>query len=360
MSDQSTKRLLEAYFEQADTEFGFLSGFFTSPRSVYHMTETVEIDIKRSGREIAIPVPDLSVGPRMNEDARYSNKEYTPPIYKEAATLNAFDMLRRQPGDSPFQEPAIMAAAQRQMFGMMDRLWAKVSRGIELQAAQVLQTGAISLTDAAGSVVYSIDYLPKAPHFPTAASDWSGASDKIEDLRALCEQIHIDGKTRAFRAIFGEEAFGYLMSDTTIANLLDNRRIDRGGIGAPQTRGMGGTYHGTLSVGDFTLEVWTYSGRYDDPQTGNPTRYLTSDNVIIMGNGRLHTTWGGIPRIVSPDPRVAPLVLGGRVSSADRGVDMHPWAWVKEDGSSVVGQVEARPLCVPVSIDTFGCLNTVA
>lgn len=358
MSDASTKKMISAYIERSATPMPFLSGFFQSPRENYHSTEEVEIDVQRNGEDVAIVVQDLGVGGRNNEASRYTNKTFIPPIYDERFSLNSFDLLKREPGMSPFEDVNFMAAAARNLQGGMRRMEEKIRRAIELQAAQVLQNGTLVLTDAAGVALYSLDYKPKTTHFPTVGTSWVTSTTKLADLESLADVIHVDGKSEPEKLILGKTALRYFLADAAVQAQLDNLRMDLGQIGRPQVRGGGGKYHGTISIGQYTFELYSYAGWYKHPQTGAATPYVDADSVIMLAPGRLDLSFGAIPRIVPPDPRLAGLPIG-RVVNSEGGMDMDTNAWVSDDGRNIHAAVAARPLCIPTAIDTFGCLDVI-
>lgn len=355
MSDASRHKLLRAYIEESATPPGFLSSMFVTPPENYYDSEDVEIDIQRNGEDIAIPVQDLSGKGRDNEATLFTNKRFKAPIFDERFPVKAWEMMSRQPGMNPFDSVDFMSSAFTAMRSNMRRGEQMIRRSIELQAAQIFQTGTVTLSDSSGNAVYQIDFAPKTTHFANAAATWAGASNKLLDLENMANLLLTDGHTIANQAIFGETAWRHFVADTAVQALLDNRRYELGSIREPLARG-GGVYHGTIVTGQYSLDLWTYPGFYKDPQSGNTTKYLAADKVIVRGPGRLDLTYGAIPQLVPPDPRVAPLTLG-RMQGA--GVDMHTHAWISEDERTIWGSVSARPLCIPTAIDTFGCIDTV-
>ena len=355
MSDASRSTLITSYFEDVGDPPSFLSSMFRTPPENYFNSEEVEIDIKRSGKEIAVAVQDLSVKGRVNESTLFTSKKFKPPIFDELFAVKAWEQMSRQAGYNPFESVDFMESAFRSMRSNLSRGEGMIRRTVEVQASQVLQTGTVSLVDGAGTVNYNINFAPKTTHFPDAATTWATSTTKLADISALADVIRVNGHTVPGQLIFGKRAWLRFSGDTAVKALLDNRRMDLGAISQPMLQG-GGKYHGTITVESDIFELWTYQDWYDHPQTGVATPYITQDSVIMRGPGRLDLVYGAIPVIVAPDPRVAALTLG-RVSG--RGTDMQTHAWVTEDGRTIMGSVGARPLCIPTAIDTFGCLNTV-
>ena len=110
MSDTTTKVMLAAYVEEIEP-LGFLAGQFQAPPSNFHASEKVEIDIKRSGKKIAIAVQNLSTGARLNSTDLFTNKDYAPAILREAGSINAHDLLKRDVGQNPFESNDFQAKA---------------------------------------------------------------------------------------------------------------------------------------------------------------------------------------------------------------------------------------------------------
>lgn len=362
MSTTVTKKMISAYNQSAEPML-FLSGMFQSPAENFHSSEEVEIDIIRSDEDVAIAVQDLSAGYRMNSEDLYTNKAFKPVIYKEAVPINSFDLIKRMPGQDPFQSPDFRANVITRMFSGMRKVERKIRRSVEIQASQVLQTGVVTLTDSAGNAVYSIDYKPKAAHFPTAGTSWASATgaQKLADISALAEIIRNNGLASPDQLIMGVDAFENFISDSTIRSRFDIRRMDLGTIAPMEIRGNGGSYRGIVEIGNYRYDVWTYGGRYKDPQTGNKVQYVDTGKIIVRASsGRLDATFGAIPNIGSLLGGGARLVpeLPNRLTNADGGMDLFTNVWLSNDGEQLFGGVGARPLMIPTAIDTFGCLDT--
>lgn len=366
MSGSKTIQMIRAYIDMS-APMMFLSGFFESPAENFHSSEEVEIDIIRSDEDVAIVVQDLSAGYRMNSDDLYTNKGFKPPVYKEAIPLNSHDLIKRMPGQNPFQSPDFRGNVILRLFRGIVRVERKIRRALELQASQVLQTGMLTLTDENGNALYSIDYKPKATHFPTAGTAWGTAGADIEgDLLALSTVIRNDGLTDPDQLLMGEAAFEAFIKDDNIQKRFDNRRINTGALGMMQVRGNGGQFRGVVEIGNYKFDVWTYGARYTDPQTGLKTQYIDPGKVVMRSSsGRMDATFGSIPNIgnlIGHQNAAKALLpeLPGRIRNQEGSMDLFTNAWLSADGEQLFGGVGARPLLIPTAIDTFGCLDTGA
>jgi hypothetical protein len=129
-----------------------------------------------------------------------------------------------------------------------------------------------------------------------------------------------------------------------------------------EMRGNGGNFRGVVEIGNYRYDVWTYGGRFKDPQTGNKVQFISPEKVVVRASGgRLDATFGAIPNIGSMLGAQATNLLPelpGRVSNANGGMDLFTNAWLSQDGEQLFGGVGARPLMIPTAIDTYGCLDT--
>lgn len=362
MSGNTTRRMISAYYQDASPT-AFFSGMFQTRPQNFHSSEEIEIDIVRSEEDVSIVIQDLSTGYRMNSDDLYTNKGFKPPIHKEAVPINAFDLIRRMPGQNPFESPDFRANVITKMFNGMRKVEDKIRRAVELQASQVMQTGIVTLTDINGTTLYTLDYKPKSGHFPTAGTSWASATlaEKIGDLTSLCDVVRGNGLMDPDELDIGSTAWENLLQTTGFLDRLDARRADLGTITPMDRRGNGGIYRGVLELGNYKLDVFTYEGRYKDPQTGTSTKYLDDGKVVVRATGgRLDATFGMIPNIgamLGASGRLIPE-LPSRMSSAEQGMDLFTNVWMSADGEQLFGGVGARPLMIPTAIDTYGCLTT--
>lgn len=358
MSNATTRRMLAPYIKMAPVSM-FLTSFFQSPPENYHSSEEVEIDVVRTGEDVAIVITDLSTGARHNIDDIFTNKRMKPPIFDEGFAVNTFDLIKREAGASPFEDPNFAANLISRMFRGMQKVDSKIRRAIEQMAAQVLQTGKLTLTDDTGADAYVLDFKPKLSHFPNAATTWGATGAKpLEDLGSLAEEIRTNGLSEPDVLIFGKEALEEFLADEGVQANLNNRRYNIGVI-EPQAR-PGGTYYGHIWIGTYRFEMWTTNATYKDPVTGLSTPYVDPKKVIMLSSQeRLDLSFGEIPRVVGTDQRLIPFIPD-RFSDSGSRTDLTTFAWVSPDGKQVMASAGTRPLTIPTAIDTYGCLSIEA
>jgi hypothetical protein len=131
-------------------------------------------------------------------------------------------MLKRQPGETEYQN---LGNWLGKMMSLVMKAWAKmfqmIKYGIEVQASQILQTGTLSLTDDKGNTSYTLDYKPKATHFPTTAVSWStiATATPLDDIDALADVIRDDGLVDVTNVIMGTTAYKNFIRNADVQNL---------------------------------------------------------------------------------------------------------------------------------------------
>ena len=363
MSNTVTKRLINAFYNDAEVR-PYFSGFFqVAPENIYS-SEEIEIDIVRSEEDVSIAIQNMGAGYRFNSDDLYTTKGFKAPVHKEAIALNAYDLIKRQPGRNPFEDPQVRADIITKVFSSARKVERKIRRAIELQASQVMQTGAVTLRGEDGNALYTLDYKPRASHFPTAGVSWATATlaEKISDLTALCDQIRTNGLQDPDEISIGADAWEALVQTDGFLDRFNARRADFGSITSNDLRGGGGIYRGVIEVGNYRLDVYTYSGRYKDPQDGVSKQYLEPGSVVVRASqARLDGTFGAIPNIGQSLGATSQLIpeLPNRLSSPAAGMDLFTNTWLSNDGENLFCGVGARPLCIPTNIDAYGCLKAL-
>jgi len=356
MSDLTTKVMLLGY-QARRMPTAFLTGMFQAPERNFHNSEEVEIDISRSGEDISIAIVDLSTGARLNTEDFYTNKSFKPPVHKEKGAIPAHQLIKREFGKTPFESVDFQRNALDRATRLITKMGDKIARAMEFQAASVLQSGVVTLIDENGLEVYKIDYGPKVAHFPTAAVLWANAnSTKLKDIEDLSNVVRSNGMEDPDLLIMGERAYELFISDTAVQNRINLRRGEIAQLIPADRRGNGGIYRGTIEVGNYSYELWTYGGRYKNPQTGVSTKFIGDNKVVVRASaGRLDATFGGIPTI-DRDSRV-PQQIFTRLRDTTGIMDLQTKGWITEDGETLFVQAGTRPLMIPTAIDTFGCIT---
>jgi len=357
MSGTSTTLMLERFKLEVGVPGYFASMFTTTPKSV-HDTEMVEVDILRETEDIAVPVPNINSGYRENQFNKHVNKQFTPAIVKEQIGINGFDLIKRQPGANPFENPDFARTAGEKAFEGIRLLGNKVRRTVELMGSQVMQTGIISIPDAAGVAAYTLDFGMRSAHKVTTTA-WAingSTGTPIPDIDNLAKLIRTNGKRRPNKLTFGNGAIQRFLANTEVQLALDKTKFNLGLLD-PALRSEDSTYLGTIWIRNYQYEIWLTDSYYNHPQTGVMTPYMGDNRVIVStSKAKMTLSWGSIPRIAKPEGQAAQF-LPSRLTAMDVGMDMHPFSYISENGESLILNLGGRPLTQPTEIDSYGCLT---
>ena len=242
----------------------------------------------------------------------------------------------------------------------MIEIEAQFNRSFEYQASQIFQTGELSLYDDKGNIAYTIDFFPKATHFPTVSVPWSDEdSDPDLDMANLIDVIKTNGRVQTRNIVFGKSALDNYLRNTKVDDKFDIRRYTSGEYN-PQRQNDDVILLGDLLIGTNRIPCWKYEGEFEHPDGGAITRFVDDDNVLLLpGKGGMNVdlrkVYCRVPTVTGVDPRFVGIVPT-RMDLEDRAYTARVWVDGRADTLNV--ELKSRPLLIPASIDTFGCLQT--
>ncbi len=328
-----TKSLVSVYREKVSV-MSFLRSFF-EPIEV--MTKEVSIAVRRGTEKIAVDVVTYSDGNRNSFD-KSSEKMFVPPFYHEYLTANdhrLYDQVMTalsQGNTTYFAE--MTAELAEDLMALQD----KIERAVELQCAQVLQTGVITLNSKT-----DIDFKRKAASIVAynAANDFSDNTvDPSTVIEAGCNFLRQVGKSQGstMNVILGSEALTALQNNEIIQKKGDLRRISLMDIREPQRNSVGGTLHGVLSCGSYEVRLWTYPEFYDNA-AGTSTPYIDPKKVVILPEA---------PKFVRVSAAVPQLIEDGNVPQ--RGTYLVQEFMDRKKTAHEV-HIKSAQVAIPVSVD---------
>jgi hypothetical protein len=342
----------------------FLSSWFvTRPKDIKN-SESIKLDVKRGGRKVAPVVSNLTQRGSRIEKSRYTGKEFTPPVIALGADFSASDLINKVFGKSEEESADVSYQAQLADAVMedMEEIEAQIQRNIEYQSSQVLQTGLLDLYDENGNVAFQVDYKPKATHFPTVSTSWSNTSTATPDLdmKSLMRVITEDGKASVKNIIFGETALANYIRNDDVRSKFDLRRLESGTFD-PNEINPDADFLGDILIENKRVAAWAYEGQYEDPANpGTIVDFVETDKVIMLPdkgatNVDFRLVWCVVPTITGIDPRFAGFVPS-RMNLGNR--QFTPRVFTDGNADALIVELKARPLVIPVSIDSYGCLDT--
>jgi len=281
-----TTKMLEMYRERPDVSKSMaLTSFFQTKPEYITNADSVNIDIERQDEDIAPVLRDISTGANINSADIYTGKQFKPPAYAEKIPYNVFDLFNVPAGVTEYENADVSFQAQlaNNIMGSWEKLQGLIMRSIELQAAQVLQTGTLSLPGKDGITKFTLDYVPKTTHFPTVSTNWSDpTADALGDLDALGDVIRNDGLVDPENVIMGDNSWKGFYKNEEVQKVLDNRRMDVAAFIDPRMQNNGLKFRGEVKIGTYSYRIFTYNARYNLLDGSAKVRYLDPDKVIMM------------------------------------------------------------------------------
>lgn len=334
-------QLLIDKFKENPMPHGFLRSFFTKKTS---RTRYVSIAVERGTEKIAVDVLRGSDGNR-NTFSKSTLKVIDPPYYREyfdATELDVYDRIfsSQNVDGTQFGEFIHTVGEKLQV------LKAKIERAIELQCAQVLQTGVVTVADGT-----NIDFKRKAGSLVDGtATAWTGAVDPYAQLAAGAEFLRTTGKAEGavVNVIMGSLAASALFNNATFIARNDLKNIQWDSVRAPQRDSVGKASHGQITIGDYLANLYTYPEFYEDA-AGVMQPYIDPKKIIMLPEApRFTLAFALVPQLVTPErptPVEGDFVYGDYIDARKH---THEW------------DVRSCPIAVPTAVDQMYTRQVVA
>lgn len=337
-----TKMLIDVY-RSKPVPTNFLRTFFPTVTS---NTLEVSIEVQRGLEKVAVDVVRGTEGNR-NSFSKATEKIFIPPLYKEyfdATELQLYNSLfaRTEINDATF------GAFLDDVANNLTTLREKIERAYELQCAQVLQTGIVTLKSAT-----SIDFKRKAGSLVDLGSGnyFANNVDPFVVLEAGCTFMREKGKASdgIFNAICGSTALADLLKNTvfTTRQNLFNMALDS--VQGPVRDGMtGANYHGTITCGAYKVQLFSYPQSYDDASNVAQPYIDPKKITLVPITPRFKLAFGAVPQLLTSGGKVP--IQGDYVFKdfTDERLCTHDF------------EVSSAGIAIPVAIDQLYTVKVVA
>lgn len=339
------KALIASFIEQQVVRSGF-EGMF--PRKA-HNAEMLSVEVQRNEGLVAVDVMRCTNANR-NTFSKSTEKLFKPPFYKESFDFTCCQGYAGTYGAGILPSGSSLGNIARSSQMELNALRNKVERAIELQRAQVLQTGVVVLKNGD-----SIDYKRKAASMKSVTNKWNTAGATIrKDFEEGMKFLREEGSSAdtTINAIFGGDAFANFMQNEALKKEYDIKHVNRGEIHMPQfdnSKGM--ALHGQFAAGDFTVYIWTYNETYIDPVTGDRKPYLDKDTVVMVPSDFIGETSFATTPVVRGDGQNRYIAQQEGEYTIYDIIDPEKTAW------DVI--LQSAPLVVPVTVDRIYTMKTV-
>jgi hypothetical protein len=346
-----TQSVIALFSDDQTPQEGF-SAFFPPVTTV---DKQVSIEVERNRQLVAVDVKRATDANRNIFD-KSTEKIFVPPYYNET-----FDFTSTQRYDVIFA--TIAGGGNPNVYDLRAligsgaayalKLKNKIARAKELQRAQVLQTGIVTLVNGD-----SIDFKRQASSLVqlSGANTWDQPTTcvPLTNLATGAKFIREQGLSigNEFAVIMGEDAFNNFMASTQLQNQAKFfNQIERTDISFPQMNKVTGfTWQGRASQGSYKFNIYTYPSFYEAVD-GTKTYYLNPKNVVILPDDFVgNTAHAGVPSIMGnavDGLYVAPMQ--GEYYTRDL-IDQRRKTWDFE--------VSSAPVAVPISVDRIFTIAT--
>ncbi len=344
-----TKTLVDVYQERPPVT-NFLQSFFpvdTVP------TKTFSIEVERMGEKVAIDVVRGTEGNR-NTFSRSTEKIFEPPLFREYLDMTELDLYDRVLGSQGNAQLPLFKALVESGADKLAKLVDKIKRAKEIQCAQVLLTGVVTMKYGATA---SIDYKRKATSIVDVSGDYfAAASDPFATFEKGCNFLRQVGRSGdgTYNAILGSQALANLLKNTiflTRQNLF-NMALDAIIAPAGTRTAEGYTFHGTITCGSYKVQLFAYPQFYDldnGDGTFTSTPYFDPKQVaLVPAKPRFKMVHCAVPMLIG-EPGQLPQ-QGEYVMQE----------FLDNRRAKHILDVQSAPVAVPVAIDTIYTFKAVA
>jgi hypothetical protein len=260
-------------------------------KSSFEHSKIISIAVKRYGEFIAVDVHSRSEGV-YRKFSKHTEKMIEPPKFKQYILFNdhqIYDNLLTEISSAgvlnEFNFNQFMANKATEIEALIDEF----DRAIEKMCADAILSGIITLVNNE-----NIDFKRKAASIVdlnVSSSYWTANnSNPYTDIENGCNFIRTVGKaaTGSFNMIMGTQAKNALFNNAKFLaeqNLFNKKTDD---ILSPAMQAEGYLTHGTLTAGDYKVNIITYPQTYDiGDDNGNITQskpYMDPKAIVLLPN----------------------------------------------------------------------------
>lgn len=327
---QYNRRTLLAAVAAANPPSTFLQDLLIKKDNT-HDTKYIEIDKVSAGHRLAA-YTDRAGNPVQVDKPGFDSTLDVIPYTKQIMTLTPEDLEIRSPGNTIYESGSPKAKMDQKVGEWLGELDKRIVRLEEYQTAYGLTNGTV-VVSGDGLASYTIDFQRHADNTGAALTGdnrWGYASPDIagnmKDGAAQMRKPGINGGSPTI-CLLGLTAGEKYVDDTTIADKLDNRRIEQGVINPRKLAGQDADYLGYYSDVGLNVDVYCYYGQYVDAD-GNSQYYLgVGDMLLINTSVRMERHYSMIHNLNSN-------FIGKRF----------PLMWKEDNGSAAHIQLESGPL----------------
>ena len=273
--DYFDSRILTGVINKRPPRYSLFTELFFRPGTA-QPTDKFELHIKSRGNNLLPFVREEEPG-RVLGTGEAEVVVVRAPRIRVKRRYRAEEILKNPAGYNPYQ--LVADPVEAAIVEDLDALREDADLTVEWMCSQIATSGKITVEDridGASKVIYEVDNRMPAAHKVTltAAGDkWSNASSKIlEKVEAWATMIQDETGNAPTELVLGKNVWGHFFRHADVKDMLDNRRIDLGGLSPRVGNMLKGTWDG--------LRVWLYTGSYTG-YSGTVSYLLDPDSIVL-------------------------------------------------------------------------------
>ena len=277
-----TRNMLEVVRVLTPPSSMLLDLFF--PTELRSNSEFISFDVIKKKRRLAPFIHPLVKGANQGRDG-YDQRAIKPAYVKMLRLSQAAELIKTAPGENPFADRSIQQRAADLLVEDLQDTDEQLTRRLEWMAARALTEFKVPIVGEGFN--FTLDFLQDAEHIvddPAAleggqAGGWGAAgTDPFRDLDNEAKKIARNGGQRMTDVVMGDLAWEAYISNQTVIDRLNNRRIDPGMVIQEPLR-SGSIFRG--NIGGYN--IWSdYDWYYDE--VASEDKPMVPDNYVVCGS----------------------------------------------------------------------------
>lgn len=281
----STQVLNKVVENMVDTTTFLVDTFF--PTVDVQESDTILFDTT-NGRKLITPFVSPLAEARLIAGQGYETDSFAPAYVKDKRLFNANMGTKRLPGEKIGGELTPMQRVDRAIKANLREQIDMIAGRMEVMAGEILKTGKVTISGE-GYPAKVIDFKRRTENnvILSTGSKWGDSGiDAVQSLEDQAQELADATGFAPTDVVMGPNAWKLYKASLMSAAHKDELDKDYNNLSLSEihmsyiTQPRDGViYRGRVG----TLRIWTYTGTYTDPETGNAVTTLGDNEVIIGG-----------------------------------------------------------------------------
>lgn len=330
---------LQGLVERGFQATQFLREIIGGTGETTHSTAKIDFDSISDSHQIA---PYIKRGDNATTvtNQGFQTNSYQPPLIMVETPINPKDLEIKAPGRNEY-DSADLSRIGEMLIKANRNKEAMIQRAEELQYAELMQSGAITVRDVNGNALGdAIDYQRNAALTTalTGGDRWDqSGSDPIELLEGFIRTMNSKNGNTPTKLILGINSGAAFMGNAKVQEKAD---ILRGQMDAAFNREWIEKFKARKVFDNAAgMEVWIYNGFYRN-SAGEIVYYVPENGAILVNPADFENHYGGVTEIVQDENGERTEMI-----AAKRIMDIR----VNKDIKQTVARIESAPLAIALN-----------